>query len=111
MVIKTITLKAEIEKAIVNREENKDQFYTDIDTGYMQALREILRRIDQFVKDQCSICGSKFQIMPKAGSGVESHFVCLKCVKQNNLEVLPEYLENIENIGHWHNALSLEDDS
>lgn len=107
--IKVATLKAEIEKAIVNRLDNADQFNTDIDTGYMQALREILRRIDQFTKDKCSICESKFQIMPKAGSGVVSHWVCLKCVKSRELDVLPEYLENIQNIGHWHGSLSMED--
>ena len=55
--------------------------------------------------DQCSICGSKDKVMPKAGSGVETHLICLKCVTQNDIEVLPEYLENIKEFGHWHRPL------
>ena len=56
-------------------------------------------------EEECSICGNKEQVMPKAGSGVESDWICKKCVEQNGIDVLPEYLENIAEFGHWHRPL------
>lgn len=53
----------------------------------------------------CSCCGSEEKVMPKAGSGTVTHWICLKCVNQRNIEVLPEYLENIKEFGHWHRPL------
>ena len=108
--ISAIQLKEELEKAIANRVENKDQFNTEYNDGELAAFKEVLRRINQFINEdeKCSICQSTTLIMPKAGSGVESHWICLKCVNGNNIEVLPEYIENIEEFGHWHRPLSGE---
>ena len=55
--------------------------------------------------EKCSICPSTINVMPKAGSGVESHWVCKNCVIENNIEVLPEYLQNIEDFGYWYRPL------
>jgi len=110
MVISVIQLKAELEKAIKNREDNSNDFNSEFHKGELSGFKEVLRRINQFVNDdeKCSICSSTALVMPKAGSGVESHWICLKCVNQNNIEVLPEYIENIEEFGHWHRPLSGE---
>lgn len=107
MSISTIQLKEELEKAIHNREMKANEFSSQFHEGELAGFKEVLRRINQFVKDdeKCSICNSHTLIMPKAGSGVESHWICLKCVNQNNIEVLPEYIENIEEFGHWHRPL------
>jgi len=106
--ISTTQLKQELESAIKNREDHWAMFGTEFNDGELNAFKEVLRRINQFVKDEeiCSICQSTIHVMPKAGSGVESHWVCKNCVIENNLEVLPEYLENIEEFGHWHRPLS-----
>lgn len=58
---------------------------------------------------ECSMCQSTINVMPKAGSGVKSHWICKKCVISHNIDVLPEYLENIEEFGHWHRPLSRTD--
>ena len=55
--------------------------------------------------DLCSCCDSSIKVMPKAGSGTVTHWVCKKCVISRGLDVLPEYLENIKNFGHWHRSL------
>ena len=57
-------------------------------------------------KESCSCCGSDKFTMPKAGSGTVTHWVCLQCVTDRNLDVLPEYLENIKEFGHWHRPLN-----
>ncbi len=105
--ISTVQLKEELEHAIKNRVDNFEKFGTEFNDGEMAAFKEVLRRINQFFKEdeKCSICQSVALIMPKAGSGVESHWVCLKCVNQNDIEVLPEYIENLEEFGHWHRPL------
>lgn len=103
-------LKDEIVKAIKNRESNPEKFNSEFHKGELAGFKEVLRRISQFVKDdeKCSMCQSISLIMPKAGSGVESHWLCLKCVNENNIDVLPEYIENIEEFGHWHRPLGGE---
>lgn len=53
------------------------------------------------MKANCSICGSTEKVVPKAGSGVESHTICLKCVDERGIEILPEYRDNIKEFGHW----------
>ena len=58
--------------------------------------------------EECSICGSIIELIPKAGSGTVSHWVCKTCVEKRGLEVLPEYLENIAQFGHWHRPLLQE---
>jgi len=52
-------------------------------------------------KDCCSICGSTDKVVPKAGSGVESHMICLECVDSRGIEILDEYRDNIKEFGHW----------
>ncbi len=106
--ISTNQLKEEIEKAIKNRENNPEKFDSEFHKGELSGFKEVLRRINQFFDEdeKCSMCQSIALIMPKAGSGVESHWLCLKCVNENNIEVLPEYIENIEEFGHWHRPLS-----
>ena len=105
--ILTIQLKQELEKAITNRENRANDFSSQFHEGELAGFKEVLRRINQFVKEdeKCSVCQSGALIMPKAGSGVESHWVCLKCVNKFDIEVLPEYIENIEEFGHWHRPL------
>lgn len=56
-------------------------------------------------QESCSCCQSTKHVMPKAGSGSVIHWVCKECVEKRELEVLPEYLENIEEFGHWHRPL------
>lgn len=51
--------------------------------------------------DKCSMCGGTDKIVPKAGSGVTSHMICLECVDRQGIEILPEYRENIKEFGHW----------
>lgn len=51
--------------------------------------------------EQCSMCGSTNQVVPKAGSGVVSHRICLKCVDARGIEILPEYRDNVKEFGHW----------
>jgi len=53
-------------------------------------------------KTVCSICEGKTHLIPKAGSGTVIHWVCLECVNHRELDVLPEYIENIRRYGHWH---------
>lgn len=110
MTISTIQLKEELEKAIKNRELNSNEFNSQFHEGELAGFKEVLRRINQFVNDdeKCSICQSTTLIIPKAGSGVESHWICLKCVNKLDIEVLPEYIENIEEFGHWHRPLGGE---
>jgi hypothetical protein len=105
--ISVIQLKEEIEKAIKNRVDNSEKFYTEFHKGEEAGFKEVLRRINQYFDEleKCSMCQSPTLIIPKAGSGVESHWVCLKCVNEYNIEVLPEYIENIEEFGHWHRPL------
>ena len=57
-------------------------------------------------KEKCSCCGNEKEIMPKAGSGTVSHWICKKCVIERGIDVLSEYLENIEEFGHWHRPLN-----
>ena len=108
--ISTLQLKEELEKAIHNRENREYDFNSEFHKGELSGFKEVLRRISQFFDDEekCSICQSIALIMPKAGSGVESHWICLKCVKKYTIEVLPEYIENIEEFGHWHRPLGGE---
>jgi len=103
-------LKKELEKAIKNREDNPTRFNSEFHKGELSGFKEVLRRINQFFDDdeKCSMCQSTINVMPKAGSGVESHWICLKCVNENNIEVLPEYLQNINDFGHWHRPLQGE---
>ena len=54
--------------------------------------------------EPCSICHNKQHTMPKAGSGTVVHWVCKNCVDKRNLEVLPEYLENIKKYNHWYRS-------
>ena len=49
------------------------------------------------LKEKCSCCGSTKEVMPKAGSGTVTHWICKECVISREIEVLPEYLENIQN--------------
>lgn len=56
------------------------------------------------MSDKCSMCGSTKNVVPKAGSGVESHMICLKCVDARGIDILPEYRENIHEFGHWWRA-------
>ncbi len=56
-------------------------------------------------QELCSCCGSDKFVMPKAGSGTVTHWICLKCVTDRKLDVLEEYLENIAEFGHWHRPL------
>lgn len=44
----------------------------------------------------CSICQSKKDLIPKAGSGTVIHWVCLECVLFRNLEVEQEYIDRSE---------------
>ena len=53
----------------------------------------------------CSCCGSSVKIVPKAGSGVTSHWICLKCVDERGIDILPEYRENITEFGHWYRGI------
>jgi hypothetical protein len=101
-------LKIELEKAIKNREDNELNFNSEFQKGELSGFKEVLRRINQFFNEseKCSFCQSTINVMPKTGSGVESNWVCLTCVNENNIDVLPEYLENIQNFGHWHRPLS-----
>jgi len=81
--------------------------------GESAFLNDIANKLDeqiQYLDEKCSICESKIETMPKAGSGVESHWICKKCVLQNNIDVLPEYLENITEFGHWHRPLVTDGD-
>jgi hypothetical protein len=75
--------------------------------GESKFLRDIASRLSEQIESlrECSICQSKTEVMPKAGSGVETHWICKKCVLERGIEVLPEYLENIEEFGHWHRPL------
>lgn len=52
-------------------------------------------------KEICSCCGSTTHVVPKAGSGVVTHMICLKCVDSRGIEILPEYRDNIKEFGHW----------
>ena len=58
--------------------------------------------------DQCSICDSIIELIPKAGSGTVTHWVCKTCVEIRGIDVELEYLENITNFGHWHRPLLKE---
>ena len=108
MVISISQLKSELEKAIKNREVNADNFNSEFHKGELAGFKEVLRRINQFIddKEKCSICQSSTLVMPKAGAGTVTHWICLKCVLEKDNEVLPEYLENIKEFGHWHRPLS-----
>ncbi len=51
--------------------------------------------------DKCSMCGGIDKVVPKAGSGVESSMICLKCVDSRGIEILPEYRDNLNEFGTW----------
>ena len=110
MSISTNQLKDEIEKAIKNRQDNPEKFNSEFHKGELDGFKEVLRRINQFfnASEKCSMCPSTILVMPKAGAGTVSHWICLRCVKENNIDVLPEYIENIEEFGHWHRPLGKE---
>jgi|APSaa5957512535_1039671.scaffolds.fasta_scaffold01088_10 hypothetical protein len=61
---------------------------------------------EQLEIESCSCCGSDKEVMPKAGSGVNTHWICKKCVMDRGIDVLPEYLENIKDFGTWHRPLN-----
>jgi len=111
--INAVQIKKELETAINNRTDNKEKFNTDYNAGELNAFKKVLKRINQSTDENeiCSICKSTIHVMPisvsidsavsKTGSNVESHWICKDCVIEDNIKVLPEYLENIEKFGHW----------